>query len=166
MPGILQCRRPCLVRLERARQQSLIFEWPSSRDGSILHDATGGEAEPTFRNRTRTSPPIPQLGSAPRVSDLVSALALLERGVVQLADMDNGAAADVGDGLAQNFVGQGRRVPFAEKEEAEHVGDRVAFLPLEVDVWDAPGHVFDMDEDGPRRSSRPWGCCHRGCSGG
>lgn len=62
--------------------------------------------------------------------------------------MDDGAVAYVGDRFTQDFVGEGSCVAFAEKEEAEHVGNRVAFLPLEVDVRHAAGHVFHVDEEG------------------
>jgi hypothetical protein len=54
----------------------------------------------------------------------------------------------VGDSLTQNLVGEGSSVAFAEKQEAEHVGHRVAILPLEVDVGHAAGHVFHVNEEG------------------
>ena len=80
----------------------------------------------------------------------------LRNRTVQLADMDDGAMVNIRDGFAQDFVGEGSCVAFAKKKETEHVCDRVAFFPLEIDVRDAAGHAFDVDKDG-----RDGVCNHR-----
>lgn len=63
-----------------------------------------------------------------------------------LADVDYGAVGDVWNGFSEDFVGEGRGISFAEKEEAEDVRDRISFGPLEVDVRDTSGGALDVDE--------------------
>ena len=55
--------------------------------------------------------------------------------------MDHGAVADVRNGFAQDFVGQGSRVSLAKEKKPDNVGDRIPFLPFEVDVRDATGQL-------------------------
>lgn len=76
--------------------------------------------------------------------------------------MGDGAMADVRNSFAQDCVGERSRAAFAEKPVAKEVGDRVAAFPVEVDVRDAAGHIFDVDEERLRWSSRRWGRADRG----
>jgi hypothetical protein len=85
--------------------------------------------------------------TAPKPVGRFATQELRKRNFGQLADMDNGAAVHIGDGFAQDFVSERRFVSFAEKEEAEHVGHRVALFPLEVNMRHAAGHISCVNEE-------------------
>jgi len=62
--------------------------------------------------------------------------------------VDDWAVARVGDGAAQDLVGERGGIAFAEEDEAHHVRDGIAFFPLEVDVGGVSGVFFEVDEKG------------------
>ena len=65
-----------------------------------------------------------------------------------LANVDNGEVVGVLDGATEDLVGERGGIAFAEEDEAEGVGDRVAILPLEVGVGDVAGSLFKFYQEG------------------
>ena len=70
----------------------------------------------------------------------------------------------VGDGAAEDFVGDGGDVAFAEEEEADQVADGVALGPTEVGVRHLAGALLQFDRqrgDGVggavKRREQAWG---------
>ena len=61
--------------------------------------------------------------------------------------MDDRAAINVWDGLAQNLVGERCDVAFAEEEEAKDIRDGISFSPLEVHMRHSAGNLPDVNEN-------------------
>src|SRR5271156_1963431 len=62
--------------------------------------------------------------------------------------MNNGTAPGVLNGAAEHFMGNRRRVPFAEKDVAEEICDRIALGPTEVCMRDIPCSLLQFNEQG------------------
>ena len=67
-------------------------------------------------------------------------------GLQQLAGVDVGPSGAVGFGSSEHFAGDRGDLADAEEQEAEEVGGRVAFGPLEVDVRPLAGLVADVQQ--------------------
>ena len=79
--------------------------------------------------------------------------------LLTLADVDPRAALGLPLGLAQHFARHRRRVAFAEREEAQQIGDRIALGPAEVGVRRHAGAIAQIEQDrgdriGNRRAAR------------
>ena len=70
--------------------------------------------------------------------------------------MHIGSPGSVRFGTPQHLAGDGGHLADPEEEESEEVDHRVAFGPLEVDVWSPPGGVSDVQHQ--RRQSVGHGC--------
>ena len=63
-----------------------------------------------------------------------------------LADVNAGPVAGVGDGSAQDFVGQRRSVALPEKQEPKKIPDWISFRPSEVNVGHVTGLLFKKNQ--------------------
>jgi hypothetical protein len=60
--------------------------------------------------------------------------------------MNARAMPRVGDGSAQDFVGQRRSIALPEKKEPKKISDRISFRPSEINVGRMTGLLFEMNE--------------------
>src|SRR5215510_16016705 len=63
------------------------------------------------------------------------------------------APCGIGLELSEDLARHRRGVAFAEREELQQIGDRVAFGPSEVDMRDLTGLISDVDQ---QRRDRVW----------
>src|SRR5512138_678936 len=63
------------------------------------------------------------------------------------ADMDDGAAVDIGLGPAQDFARDRGGIPFPERQVLEQIDDRVPLGPIEVRVRDRAGVVSQIEQE-------------------
>ena len=53
----------------------------------------------------------------------------------------------IGNAMAKNFMSNWGNIPLAKGQKAKHLPDRVAFCPLEIDVWHFSGDVVYVNQD-------------------
>src|SRR5450755_3533168 len=62
-------------------------------------------------------------------------------------DVDDRSVSRIGNGAAQDFMGEWCGIAFAEKHKSHDVRDRVALFPLEIGVRKTTSVFFQLNQD-------------------